>query len=228
MHRRRVVDGLLGTTRKCFQHFSRDPTEVVKSNRREAFEYFWTQDRYIAQCYLEPGRMALYELVAQYCVDILTIADFPRTVRIADIGCGAGQMLELLRRRLVATCHLELFGLDFANSAVIKAKKLLPMATFINEDLYENSLPSDFYDLVLSIETLEHLHRPEDALRELLRICKPAGSIVITIPNGEKDSWDGHVNFWNMAQFREFLSSHRLVEIKLLQNDAVIMARLVK
>jgi hypothetical protein len=51
---------------------------------------------------------------------------------------------------------------------------------------------------------------------------------VVTVPNGEKDAWDGHVNFWSVSKFTEFLSSYGLVDMKLLQDDTVIMAQLAK
>jgi 2-polyprenyl-3-methyl-5-hydroxy-6-metoxy-1,4-benzoquinol methylase len=200
----------------------------VKANTKEAFDFFWSQDRYVARHYLEASRLSLYELVAQYCADTLSNYDVPMAVRIVDIGCGCGQMLESLRCKLAARHKLELHGLDFSSAAVIRARRLLPMVTFMVEDIYNNSLPSDFFDLVLCIETLEHLRWPEKALLELLRVCRLGGSIVITVPNGEKDSWDGHVNFWNMSQLSKLLHPYGLVDIKAVQDDAFIMARLVK
>ena len=218
--------------RKIFQIMTKShrhsPAEVVKANTKEAFEFFFSQDDFIAQYYFEPSRLALYEIVAEYYTDMLTSSDVVSVVRIADIGCGTGHMLEALSRKLASKYDIELYGLDFASTAIAKAKALIPTATFAVEDIYENHLPSDFFDLVLSTETLEHLHLPEKALLEILRICKPGGNIIVTVPNGEKDSWDGHVNFWNVAQFSDFLSSYGLIDIKMLQDDTVIMARLVK
>ncbi len=222
--------------RKVIRAFSRvkgrlsqcSPIDVVKANTKEAFEFFYSQDDFIARHYLEPARLALYKFVAGYCADILMTSNVRGTIRVADIGCGTGHMLEALRHRLLSRYDIELLGVDFASTAISKAKAMLPMATFMLEDIYENTLPSDFFDLVLSIETLEHLHRPEKALLELRRICKSGGKVVITVPNGEKDSWDGHVSFWDMAQFSKLLSPYGLVDIKLIQEDRVILAQLVK
>lgn len=228
---RRVIRGLRRAVRNCFRLSALDPAEVVKANTKEAFEFFWGHDDYLAQHFLTQDRLAFFELVADYCIDVLMTPDFAGTVRIADIGCGTGHTLEALRRKLASKCNLELFGLDFASTAISKARTLLPMATFVVEDIYENRLPSDFFDLVLCIETLEHLRWPEKALVQLLRICKTGGNVVITVPNAEKDSWDGHVNFWNVSQFSELLSPYGLVDVKLLwywQDDMIIMARLTK
>jgi hypothetical protein len=42
------------------------------------------------------------------------------------------------------------------------------------------------------------------------------GNVVITVPKGEKDSWDGDLNLWNISQFSALLSSYGPVDIKLL------------
>lgn len=222
---RKILRGLFHVAGKSFQ---RSPVDVVKANTKEAFEFFWSQDDFINQHYLEPTRLALFELVAEYCSEILMTSNDQVTVRVADIGCGTGHMLDALKHKLAPRFSVEMFGLDFASTATSRAKALLPTATFVAEEIYENSLPSDFFDLVLSIETLEHLRWPEKGLLEILRICKPAGTVVVTVPNGEKDSWDGHVNFWNVTQFSEFLSPYGLVDIKLLRDDTNILGRLIK
>jgi len=204
------------------------PLEVVQANDREAFEYFYAQEDYIARHYLEPARLALYEFVAEYCAGVPEAAETGDVVRIVDMGCGMGHLLEALRRRFAPRYRLELLGLDFAATAIDKSRALLPGATFLVEDIYHNSLPSESFDLVVSVETLEHLRFPEKALAELRRICKPRGSIVLTVPNGEKDTWKGHVNFWSLSQFREWLSPYGLADIRLIADEMLILARLSK
>ena len=216
----------LRRTNQTQSHLS--PSDIVKANTKEAFDFFYTQDDFIARCYLAPVRLALYDIIAEYCAGMLTISNALDAVHVIDIGCGTGHMLEAVQRKLVSNCRVKLFGIDFANSALSKAKTLLPAATFVSGDLYQNGLASNIFDLVLCIETLEHLRWPEKALIELLRICNPRGNVVITVPNGEKDSWDGHVNFWSVPKFTEFLSPYGLVDMKLLQDDTVIVARLAK
>jgi 2-polyprenyl-3-methyl-5-hydroxy-6-metoxy-1,4-benzoquinol methylase len=222
---RRIIRGVF---RIAGKHSKSSPADVVKANTKEAFDFFYSQDDFIAQHYLEPDRWAFYELAAEYCASMLMSCNVAGAVRVIDIGCGMGHMLETLRQRLAPKYDVELFGLDFSSTGIQKAKMLLPTAKFLMEDIYENSLPSDLFDLVLCTELLEHVRWPERAFRELLRVCKTGGSIVVTVPNGEKDTWDGHVNFWNPSQFRELLASYGAVDIKLLQDDTVIIAGLIK
>jgi len=204
------------------------PIDVVKANTQEAFEYFFAQDEFLAEHYLEADRIALYEIVARRSIELIKASGGLKTVRVCDVGCGTGEMLDILRSSLPADSQFELFGLDFARSAILKAQKLLPTATLKVGDIYDNDLPTDYFDLVLCLETLEHLQTPEAAVRTLSRICRPGGHILITVPNGDKDSWEGHVNFWNVSQFAEFLSSAGPCETDLVQNETTIVTVLSK
>jgi SAM-dependent methyltransferase len=223
--------GLRRRVKRLFRSLSRDPSEVVKANTQEAFDFFWDHDEYINRCFLNQDRLDFLDTVADYCVQAIIAPDPGAVIRIVDIGCGSGHLLHALKRRLISKCEVDLFGLDFSSVAIRKARALLPMATFVVEDICDNSLPAASFDLVLCLETVEHLRRPEEALRELLRVCRAGGSVVITVPNAEKEKWDGHVQFWDRVQFHEFLAPYGLVEmrsLRLWQEDMVLLAHLVK
>jgi 2-polyprenyl-3-methyl-5-hydroxy-6-metoxy-1,4-benzoquinol methylase len=51
----------------------------------------------------------------------------------------------------------------------------------------DQHLPFDenAFDLIVSIDVLEHLHDDQPFLSELTRIVKPGGSAVVTVPNGD-------------------------------------------
>jgi SAM-dependent methyltransferase len=49
-------------------------------------------------------------------------------------------------------------------------------------DILNSGAPSDFFDVVLLTEVLEHVPEPLLALRELARVAKPGGRIVVTAP----------------------------------------------
>jgi ubiquinone/menaquinone biosynthesis C-methylase UbiE len=198
------------------------PEEVVKANTREAFDAFYGADDFIAASYLVRERLAFYDLVADYCASAVIGS---RPLDVVDVGCGTGHMLLALRNR-VPTHDLTMTGLDFSAVAVSRCRALLPAATFVVGDLYESPLPAGAYDLVLCVETLEHVPDPQAALRELLRVCRPGGQIVLTVPNGEKDSWDGHRSFWTPTQFAEFLRSHGLTHLRQLQDGTALLAEL--
>lgn len=76
----------------------------------------------------------------------------------------------------------------------------------------EESLPfqKDFFDLVGAFEVLEHLEKPEVAIREVAKTVKPGGLFILSVPMnpGRWSSWDvfaGHVQRFKPAQLNDLL-----------------------
>jgi SAM-dependent methyltransferase len=44
-------------------------------------------------------------------------------------------------------------------------------------------LPTNGFDLVVSLQTIEHIWSPGDYVRELLRVCRPGATVVLSTPN---------------------------------------------
>ena len=51
-----------------------------------------------------------------------------------------------------------------------------------NQDLQDLTFPSESFDVVISSETMEHVRRPWQGFSEVLRVLKPNGFYVFTIP----------------------------------------------
>lgn len=160
--------------------------EYTQRNDQPGYESFWADDALVG-LYLEPARVENFRLVAQMC------ADLPGDV--IDMGCGCGTMLvELLAAD--RTGRKTVTGIDYAASAVRRCRALLPQGRFIEGSVHKTGLPDASFDLILSIQTMEHLDRPREAFDEMVRLLRPGGTILVTVPNGETDSWAGHANFW--------------------------------
>jgi ubiquinone/menaquinone biosynthesis C-methylase UbiE len=52
----------------------------------------------------------------------------------------------------------------------------------INQDMQQLGFESEQFDLVVHSETLEHLHQYDRALAECLRVLKPGGAQIYTVP----------------------------------------------
>lgn len=97
--------------------------------------------------------------------------------KIIDIGCGKGDLLEEILH-LFPTA--ELFASDITNFG------LNPKFQFIELDLnlkFSNKLGG--FDLITSIEVIEHLENPRHFIRELSTLLNPHGVIVLSTPNIE-------------------------------------------
>ncbi len=103
----------------------------------------------------------------------------PDNARIIDIGCGDGFHLRLLKEYGNKNWKLE--GLDIDQRAAKMAEK-----TGINVHLGsigEIDLPTDHYDLAIMVQTIEHVARPDEALRSVRDILKPGGTLIIVTDN---------------------------------------------
>jgi len=97
---------------------------------------------------------------------------------IVDIGCGEGIGLEKLKNRFPEKF---IFGIDLEKENVEICKRF--GLDVILSDVYNLPLVDNSIDLCISIDMLEHLKRPSDAIREINRVLKKGGRLIMTIPN---------------------------------------------
>lgn len=109
---------------------------------------------------------------------ILEVAGPLAGLRVLDVGCGDGILLE---KALTRWPTAELWGVDF----VVPASPTLSQRIRVMAADLRGALPfsSQCMDLVLSTETLEHLTDPGRCLNEMIRLLRPGGRILVTIPN---------------------------------------------
>jgi ubiquinone/menaquinone biosynthesis C-methylase UbiE len=97
-------------------------------------------------------------------------------VRIADIGCGSGEITARLARRYPGA---ELVGIDILESSVAYARDryraLAPRLRFEPGDAFELRLGDGEFDLAVCRHMTQAIPDPEKVLAELNRILKPGG-----------------------------------------------------
>jgi SAM-dependent methyltransferase len=105
----------------------------------------------------------------------------PPTVAI-DAGCGEGYGVSALAG-VFPGCRA--IGIDYDATAMAHAARAYagPHAAYLRGALTSLPLPDECADLVVSFQVLEHIWTPADCLRELARICRPGGTVVLTTPN---------------------------------------------
>ncbi len=109
------------------------------------------------------------------------LAALPAGARILDAGAGEQQYRPLC-------AHLDYVAQDFAGYDGQGDARGLQRGHFdasgvdIQCDITAIPEPDGSFDAVMCIEVLEHLPRPLDALRELSRLLRPGGSLVLTAP----------------------------------------------
>ena len=96
---------------------------------------------------------------------------------IADIACGGGGLSVHLASLYPQATFTMVDENPDAISLARKATRNFNNSCVIG-NIYNLAFPSDSYDLVICWHTLSWLDKPEFALRELVRICKPGGLIL--------------------------------------------------
>lgn len=107
----------------------------------------------------------------------------PVGVRIADVGCGTGQLplfLSVGGRRVV--------GADFSlpslrKGAAFRRRSGLRSVVFCQTDIFALALPPETFDYVFSVGVLHHTADPRRAFTNVARLVKPGGYVVIGLYN---------------------------------------------
>lgn len=107
---------------------------------------------------------------------------FVSGLKVADIACGTGYGSEFLKLTGGAK---EVHGVDIDTQAITYAQGRHggPGLVFHCADGTATSLDSGAFDAVVSFETLEHVPRPDQLLREFCRLLGPTGKLIISVPN---------------------------------------------
>jgi SAM-dependent methyltransferase len=109
------------------------------------------------------------------------IKDLPGKV-ILDVASGPGAMSQ----RLIDS-GFEVSAIDRLSSDEIQCKGLESYYKLdLNQDDWWTGIDHpNFADIVMSLETIEHLENPRSFFRNLKKMCKPGGYIVLSTPNIE-------------------------------------------
>ena len=113
--------------------------------------------------------------------EILGLAGLSGHEVVADIGCGNGRYLAELARRGHAG---PMVGADLSPGMLLAAGGRTPEAGLLVTDATALPFPDATADLTLAMHMLYHVPEPDRAVRELRRITRPGGRVIVAL-NGE-------------------------------------------
>ncbi len=106
---------------------------------------------------------------------------------LLEIGCGAGNVLELVPAG-------RKFAIDLSAFLLGKARERLGSKGhyFVQANAGNLPFPNQSFGRILCTEVIEHVPDPGALIKELARLAKPDAVVVITIPN---EVWINRVKF---------------------------------
>ncbi|MEO6458532.1 MAG: class I SAM-dependent methyltransferase [Chloroflexia bacterium] len=137
--------------------------------------------RYYPQTYYGSGRR--FPHIVEWLLDMLydfrvgRIGAGREPGKVLDIGCGRGLLLNKLKEK-----GWDPQGTELSEEAASYARDRLnlPVTTETLEDAH---FPDNEFDLVILWHVLEHLSDPQGTLREVARVLKPGGTLLVAVPN---------------------------------------------
>jgi SAM-dependent methyltransferase len=108
----------------------------------------------------------------------------PADARILDAGCGSGRnMVELARYGAVT-------GVELSHASVELARER-GAGEVLAGSVMDMPFDQASFDLTVSLDVIEHLEDDVAALRELRRVTKAGGALLVTVP-AYQWLWSGH------------------------------------
>jgi SAM-dependent methyltransferase len=131
------------------------------------------------------------------------VTPFVKNKRVLDIASGEGYGSYLLKQSGAS----EVVGVDVFEDAVNRSNLSFggPGIKFIAADAtkIESQFPENYFDVVVSLETIEHIKDPIAYLQSLKRVAKEDATIIISCPN---DHWyfpeDYQRNPYHLRKYR--------------------------
>lgn len=163
-------------------------------------------------------------LIEKFFSSLIDLAKPLNPKRVLDAGCGEGFSLNKLITNNIGE---ELEGIENSKEAISLGKKLFPKAKIKLGSVYDLPFETNYFDLVLCTEVLEHLENPQEALLEIIRVSKK--NIILSVPNepifrianfltgkylSDFGNSPGHINHWSTFSFINFVKKNELKILK--------------
>jgi len=155
-----------------------DDMNQNKHNHDSDFDLDW-DDKHVVPQVVFPDLEFFFDRLSEATLDAVN----PRNgERVLDVGCGrANDAMDLARRG--GSC----LGLEPSETMICHAKREIAkdgtgvaLLRGIGEDM---PLKSHSFDKVVCKGALDHFPTPERAVKEMARVVKPGGTVIITVAN---------------------------------------------
>jgi SAM-dependent methyltransferase len=97
-------------------------------------------------------------------------------------------------------------GVDLSPVAIHRAQVLYPDIRFVAGDLFDLELPSQSFDVVVSVQVIDHMDNQARFIELVARLLAPGGHLILVTTNAR------NVSYWTPQHFERFASGLQPIE----------------
>jgi MPBQ/MSBQ methyltransferase len=169
-------------------------------------EFYWGEHIHLGHYGSPPRQKDFLKAKSDFVYEMVRwggLDQLPAGTTVLDVGCGIGGSSRILAREY----GFAVTGITISPEQVKRAQQLTPEdldAQFRVDDAMALSFPDASFDVVWSVEAGPHM--PDKAIfaRELMRVLKPGGVLVLADWN-QRDDRQIPLNFWEKPVMRQLL-----------------------
>lgn len=169
-------------------------------------EFYWGEHIHLGHYGSPPQRKDFLKAKEDFVHEMARwggLDKLPPGTTVLDVGCGIGGSSRILARDY----GFSVTGVTISPGQVKRAQELTPEgldAKFAVDDAMALSFPDASFDVVWSIEAGPHMPDKAVFAKELLRVVKPGGVLVVADWN-QRDDRQNPLNFWERPVMRQLL-----------------------
>lgn len=138
------------------------------------YDNYYTKDNRIEG--MNDTNYSANKLLFLFMLDYLGVT-FNKKKKLLDVGCGGGGFLYYANKRATV------FGNEISKVCIKHAKKLCPDSSLKLAPVEKLPFKNEYFDYVTSLGTLEHFADVNLALKEMKRVLKKNGKLLVYVPN---------------------------------------------
>jgi ubiquinone/menaquinone biosynthesis C-methylase UbiE len=144
---------------------------------------------------------------------VLSLFDRPGGA-VLDVGCGPGVMAGEMMAR-----GCSFWGVDPSSNMISICRSRFAESErvhFLKGDALQLAVPSGFFDAVLCMGVIDSVKDGRGAIREMLRVLKPGGTLIVTFTNiySPYAWWKNYVFYPLVAKWQNWRSKRSPHDIK--------------
>jgi ubiquinone/menaquinone biosynthesis C-methylase UbiE len=146
--------------------------------------------------------------------------------KLLDIGCGSGTLSNLSYYNKLRN-EYTIFGIDFIKKNIQSISKKFPEGNFSVGDAERIKYRKDTFDFILMRHVLEHVYELDNVLKQVNRILKKNGRLLIAVPHpfmesiqknniiGYYQSGHHHERVFTEKELTKILKKHKFKIVKI-------------